>query len=367
MEYRNLNFFFLISIVLLICSIRVIKSQNVELYCWKYAADVKCQVSNHVSINMTVDVKRITSKTLKQKQLEDAPVLVLSRDHQIESLPQNIGSHFKHLQEFILNLVGLKIVRQSDFNHMTLLKTLNLADNKLTEIPYNTFDDLVNLVILFINGNQLKHIDSNLLKNVKSLKAFNAQHNQLEVLEDIFTENHQLESISLNNNKLKTINAKFTSLNKIKHIDLRNNPEICTRCTVRNQKSLNKTYDICIADDNNEKRKHENQFKNCVMETLKTNATFEDKLSDCAKDTSFVKCVVGRLNNISGGEQFLNKCLTSKKNAEETIKNNLDICLYCTNNITDITKHAKLCELRYSEFSLYNITTFQSEVEKFFN
>ena len=315
---------------------------------------------------MTVVIERVSSKTLKQKELDDAPILVFSRDYQIEALPQAIGQHFKQLKELIVNLIGLKIVRRSDFSDMSSLRTLNLAENKLMEINSDTFNDLKNLTILFINGNQIKRIDPALLTNLKLLRALNAQNNQLEVIDDIFTENHELESINLNNNSLSKIKINFKSLDKLKHVDLRNNRKICNRCTVRNQKALNRINDICIAVDNNEKKKYDNQFRNCVMETLKTNATFEGKLSDCTKDSSFMKCIMGRINEISDGEKFLNQCLNSKKNSELDMKNNLEACFYCRDNINDIKIHAKFCELRYSEFSIYNITTFESEVKKFF-
>ncbi|CAG9807899.1 unnamed protein product [Chironomus riparius] len=366
MGHKNL-IFFLITIVLLICLIRVIKSQNIELYCGKYASDVKCQASNYISVNTTVVIEKVSSKTLKQKELEDAPILIFNRDYQIEALPQKIGHHFKQLKELIVNLIGLKIVRRSDFNDMSSLSTLNLAENKLTEILSDTFEDLKNLTILFINGNQIKKIDPVLLIKLKMLRALNAQNNKLEILDDIFTGNHELEFINLKNNSLSKININFKSLDKLKQVDLRNNRNICNRCSVRNQKALNKMNDICIADDNNEKNKYEKQFRNCVMETLKTNTTFEDKLSDCTKDSSFVKCIMGRINEIPDAEKFLNQCLTSKKNAESSMKNNLEACFYCRDNINDIRNHAKLCELRYSEFSIYNLTTFETEVKNFFN
>lgn len=366
MGHKNL-IFFLINILHLIFLIRVIKSQNIELNCVKYASDVKCKVSHSIFYNHMVDIKKISSNTLKPKQLSDAPVLVLSREMQIESLPQKIGQHFKQLQELIVNLLGLKIVRRSDFSEMLSLKTLNLADNKLVEIPSDTFVDVKNLIILFINGNNIKKIEPDLLSGLRLLRAFNAQHNELQKLDDIFTENLLLESINLNDNKLSTINVNFTRFEKIKNIDLRNNLEICTNCTMRNKKALNRSYEICTADDDSEKKKHENQFKNCVTETLKTNTTFQDKLKDCTKDSSFVNCIMSRIGEISEGETFLNKCITSNKNAAASIKQNLETCLYCNNMIKDISFHAKICDLRYSEFSLYNISTFVVEVQGFFN
>ena len=91
---------------------------------------------------------------------------------------------------------------QEDIKNLTNLKTLNLSDNILIELP-KTIGDLTNVENLFLSGNNLKKLPKNIV-NLKNLKWLSLLDNK-----DLILEEEQKKWIqSLQNNGCKVFLEK---------------------------------------------------------------------------------------------------------------------------------------------------------------
>lgn len=91
------------------------------------------------------------------------------------------------------------------------LSSLYLADNMITYIAHDAFDNLTKLVWLDLSYNQLKIIHKDTFKPLINLICLNLQENQLQSIdEDLFSHNPDINAVYLNKS-LKTTYFKNNS------------------------------------------------------------------------------------------------------------------------------------------------------------
>ncbi|XP_033750642.1 slit homolog 2 protein-like [Pecten maximus] len=89
--------------------------------------------------------------------------------------------------------------------------TLNISSNSLQTLSSDVFDDFWNLVTITLSHNQIKALPYGLLKNMRSLKHFDASDNALETLDDdLFV---GLSNVPLVN--LVTVNFSHNNISEI--------------------------------------------------------------------------------------------------------------------------------------------------------
>jgi Leucine-rich repeat (LRR) protein len=84
-----------------------------------------------------------------------------------------------------VNLTSLQITNlESDsFRNLTQLFILDLGSNRLTCLVHsNLFKDLIDLRVLYLDGNQLYSLDSYLFRNLTNLNQLHLEYNQLTKL-----------------------------------------------------------------------------------------------------------------------------------------------------------------------------------------
>lgn len=136
-------------------------------------------------------------------------------------LPNGIGQQFKNLQEFFVWFSELKFVQRDNFKDMEGLLRLDIAYNKVVDIPEDTFWDLPNLEGLWLQENKIKMLPENLFVSLSKLKFIAAESNEIVLLQrGLFRNNPRLEKIYLYNNKIVSIGIDVL---QFKEIDLRNN------------------------------------------------------------------------------------------------------------------------------------------------
>lgn len=114
----------------------------------------------------------------------------------------------------------LKHVQRENFKNMQHLIRLDLAYNKVADLPEDVFWDLSNLEGLWLQDNQITSLNKNLFKNLPKLKFIAAERNEIEQLDrDLFRNNVNLEKVYLGNNKIKSIEVKFESFSFINAVD----------------------------------------------------------------------------------------------------------------------------------------------------
>lgn len=118
---------------------------------------------------------------------------------------------------------------QSPFEHLTKLKSLNLAENNLLSLSNTTFSHMHRLQWLDLNRNRLKHIQSDLLNGLVNLKHFNLSSNKISTLSDNFWRfNDRIYELDLSNNRLETLNNEdLPRLSERREFKLEGNPWKC--------------------------------------------------------------------------------------------------------------------------------------------
>ncbi len=100
---------------------------------------------------------------------------------------------------------------------MTELETLNLAGNRLTQLP--DLGRMTKLRFLTVNNNQLKELPDDIGKAQK-LKTLNATNNQLSELPPGLFNAPELEFVFLANNQLRKISGDLSKLKKLKDLNV---------------------------------------------------------------------------------------------------------------------------------------------------
>jgi Leucine-rich repeat (LRR) protein len=109
---------------------------------------------------------------------------------------------------------------------LTNLKYLNLSDNKITTIPKNIFDNLINLKYLWFARNEItaKGLPENIFDKLTNLTQLYFSNNQIsakDMSENIFNKLTNLTVLSLCNNEIivKDLPRKiFKRLAKLQHL-----------------------------------------------------------------------------------------------------------------------------------------------------
>lgn len=105
-------------------------------------------------------------------------------------------------------------------DRMTELETLNLAENRLTQLP--ELGKLTKLRYLIVNNNQLKELPKEIGKAVK-LRMLNVENNQLTELPSGLVNAVELEMAFLADNNLIRLPTEFSKCKKLKELNARGN------------------------------------------------------------------------------------------------------------------------------------------------
>lgn len=134
----------------------------------------------------------------------------------------NIGIVALHLEN---NQLILPDGTDKIFNNLNNLVGLFLRGNKLTSLPKNIFNNLNKLQILDLGGNQLTTLPADIFSNLKNLTACMLDRNQLTSLpENIFNYLINLQGLGLEHNRLTALPENiFDNLKKLQELMLGGN------------------------------------------------------------------------------------------------------------------------------------------------
>lgn len=90
----------------------------------------------------------------------------------LHKFPRGIGLVFPVVQELFINNCALKKISREDFADMKNLKTLDLSNNKIFQVPVDAFLDLSSLKLLSLASNLVMFIDIRMFANLDSLERF---------------------------------------------------------------------------------------------------------------------------------------------------------------------------------------------------
>ncbi|KAM0681470.1 hypothetical protein GINT2_000672 [Glugoides intestinalis] len=167
-------------------------------------------------------------------------------DNKLTELPSCVFDGLVNLKSLWLPNNNIKELQPNIFNNLQKLEYLRLYSNKLTEIPSCVFDGLVNLIELWLEHNNIKELQPNLFNKLQKLEYLNLSNNKLtEFPEGILSELRSLQELNLSRNEIKSFPiGSFTGLKKLKILFLSNNKLTEIPPSILSLTNL-KTLDIC--------------------------------------------------------------------------------------------------------------------------
>ena len=124
-----------------------------------------------------------------------------------------------------LNSVGLTALAAGDFDGLTSVRRLFLADNALATLGEGVFDGLTSLSDLYLQNNQLTTLDDDVFEPLTALRDLHLADNALATLPDgVFDGLTSLSELYLQNNRLTTLpDDVFEPLTALSELHLQNN------------------------------------------------------------------------------------------------------------------------------------------------
>ena len=120
--------------------------------------------------------------------------------------------------------------------NLTKLKSLDLADNNLLEIPEGSFDKLVNLEELVLDNTGINTLDKNMMSKLVSLRDLLIEKNGFTNL-DFLEDNRSIKNILFRDNKIKDISGVRNNTNL--EMFWGGNNEVSNISALKGQKELN--------------------------------------------------------------------------------------------------------------------------------
>jgi hypothetical protein len=181
-------------------------SDNFEYY--------NCSIPELTSKTSKVTVTSIDtiSQTESTKEVD---FLFIGNEFYPEYFPEELSNVIQGATGLFYRSTPLKYIKRSDFTALApRLNALGLDNNEIEEIPFDTFHDLVGLILLNLRYNKLKALEPKLLLNSIKLKIFSAKFNKIEKIDENFLKNSKnLEIFSISNNKLVEVPENLFSTN----------------------------------------------------------------------------------------------------------------------------------------------------------
>ena len=163
-------------ILLVICTIGNVSVNAQEIY---------TNESNNLMTIPTEVPSNVTILNLKNNKLEQLPPRSLDKftdleeiyltSNLIETLENNVFNPSVHQNLRIISMGNNRITEMPKLHGFQMLKTLNLADNKLQTIEIGKLDNLEELIV---NGNNLNSMPL-LTEHLPSLKTLILSHNNI--------------------------------------------------------------------------------------------------------------------------------------------------------------------------------------------
>ncbi|KAL2717613.1 toll-like receptor Tollo [Vespula squamosa] len=124
-----------------------------------------------------------------------------------------------------LHLNGNRLTSVPDALKATpLLRTLDLGENLISEIPSGTFDHVAQLYGLRLTENHIGNLTKGIFDRIKELKILNLSRNRIQYIEPgTFDENLNLQAIRLDGNQLTDIAGLFTNLPNLVWLNVSDN------------------------------------------------------------------------------------------------------------------------------------------------
>jgi Leucine-rich repeat (LRR) protein len=192
-----------------------------------------------------------------------------------------------------LNLEGNQIKSMSNATNFTNLEMLNLAENRIRDIPHE-IDSLKKIKELYLNNNNICHIVEE-IGNLTHLKKLHLSYNKIATIPEVMNKLSTLVSFRVDNNKIKEVPECLRSLKNLEKPIVTLSDDDCKALprAFENIISLpffdsnrvNNVY-YCQEYINNNTSVVEKEFREIFLENKKNFIATSNELKNCALVTS---------------------------------------------------------------------------------
>ncbi|XP_050075895.1 chaoptin [Anopheles maculipalpis] len=148
----------------------------------------------------------------QQQQQQHQPTIhsnIRSLDFSNNNISRIVPGYFRpaelSLMKLVLSSNKLSTITRELFGTIPHLHWLDLADNEITELEYDTLRSTRKLQVLKLSHNLLTEVPSELFRNVNSLRVLELAHNSLKYLPDNLLLSEGLERLDVSHNQLTKI------------------------------------------------------------------------------------------------------------------------------------------------------------------
>lgn len=162
-----------------------------------------------------------------------------------DNLPElsDTVSKFPNLYILVLGFMELKNIERARLTPFRKIKNLYLFRNEISQLKFDTFDDLRNLKVLHLQYNMIYDLHENLFNELRNLEELALNNNQLEIIpQGVFRSNGKLQRIYLQNNQIRRIDFQFDSLPRLESLNLEAN--VC----INEKFNFKKIYDQSLLE-----------------------------------------------------------------------------------------------------------------------
>lgn len=112
----------------------------------------------------------------------------------------------------VLKNKNIQSIDPNAFNGYTSTFTLNLANNRITQLRAGVIDKLLNLRIFDVSYNLITSVESGTFQNLRNLVTINLEFNQISTLDErTFTGLNNLSNLFLTRNRLTQLSGNLLS------------------------------------------------------------------------------------------------------------------------------------------------------------
>ena len=179
---------------------------------------------------------------------------------------------------------GISKIPDLWFLDLPCLRSLNLDNNDIRDIPDNAFDGIGHsLTTLEINGNKLKRLSRASLRKLVALESLEASHNRLRrIYARTFNASKNLMRLDLSHNSIKDVSPfAFEGMDNIATIDLRVNQMITLDERIFTWEGA-RLRAVHLAENP--------WLCNCLLQWMKKDYRKKTPLADVIADLTSLKC-----------------------------------------------------------------------------
>ena len=194
-----------------------------DIYC-KFEQN-SCKVVDLAIENENTKIMEIIGNLPRGKSLIDVITLSII-DQNVLHFPHGFGKFMKNLDKIYVKNSKLTAVDDNDFDDMNQLVQLFLGDNEIQTVSEDALQKVKSSIeVIDLSSNQIIQFDGKTFKNLLKLKILKLDRNRIEKLNsNLLVDQINLEEFYVNGNKLKSIGPYImNNLRKLKLADFSSN------------------------------------------------------------------------------------------------------------------------------------------------